>query len=148
MPDEERLSHIQVAAHESPRIWGTAVDLTHAAKYRGQRVGSGANKGECATGVQVVFIAAGKPLGKTATWKQGKKVRGNSIRPGTAIASFRNGKYRQDHAAILIKETPEGLLVWDQYNRPPKRWGKRLLRFDAGKNDHSNNGDLFYTIEN
>lgn len=140
MPDGEGLSDVKTAA-------GTAVDLAHAAKYVGQRIGSGANKGECATGVQVVFIEAGKPLGFTRTWKQGRKVRGNNIRPGTAIASFRNGKYQNDHAAIFIKETKEGLWVWDQFNRPPKPWGKRLLRFDAPKNDHSNNGNLFYTIE-
>ena len=79
MPDGEGLSDVKTAA-------GTAVDLAHAAKYVGQRIGSGANKGECATGVQVVFIEAGKPLGFTRTWKQGRKVRGNNIRPGTAIA--------------------------------------------------------------
>lgn len=148
MPDEERLSHIKMAAHEPPRNWGTRVDLAHAAKYRGQLIGTGANKGQCATGVQVVFIAAGKPLGLTHTWKQGKKVRGNNIRPGTAIASFRNGKYRNDHAAIFIKETKEGLWVWDQYVSPLKRWGKRLLSFEANKYKYSNNGNFFYTIEN
>jgi hypothetical protein len=125
---------------------GTAVDLDHAAKYKGRRIGSGKNQGECATGVQVVFIDAGKPLGFTRTWKQGKKVRGNKIKPGTAIATFRNGRYSNDHAAILIEERSDGLWVWDQFNTPRKSWGKRLLPFNAGKNDRSNNGDLFYTI--
>lgn len=133
--------------NEPPRIWGKNVDLAEAAKYEGKRLGEGENKGECATGVQWVFHKAGKPLGLVRTWKQGKKVRGNNIRPGTAIASFRNGRYQQDHAAILIGETKEGLMVWDQYNTPQKAWGKRLLSFSAPPHDHSNNGNLFYTIE-
>jgi hypothetical protein len=94
-----------------------------------------------------VFIHAGKPLGLTRTWKQGKKVRDGNITPGTAIASFRNGKYQQDHAAIFIEQTEKGIWVWDQYNTPKKAWGKRLLSFSAGANDYSNNGNLFYTIE-
>jgi hypothetical protein len=129
------------------RVWGTSVDLSEAEKYDGLRLGEGKLQGECAAGVQYVFITAGKPLGLTKTWKQGKKVRGGNIKPGTAIASFRNGKYQQDHAAIFIKETEKGLWVWDQYNTPKKAWGKRLLSFSAGENDHSNNGNLFYTIE-
>jgi hypothetical protein len=151
MPNGERLSHISVSAYESPRIWGRAVDLAHAAKFKGQLLGHGRLKGECATGVQVVFARAKKPLGLTRTWKQGKKVRGGKIRPGVAIASFRNGTYSQDHAAVLIEERPDGLWVWDQFNTTrsgnPKPWGKRLLRFSAPAGDHSNNGNHFYTIE-
>lgn len=94
------------------------VDLKHCAKY----------EGECATGVQYVFAKAGKPLGRTALWREGVKVKGNNIKPGTAIASFRNGRFRQDHAAILVKETKNGLIVWDQYN-PPKIMGKAHVVF-------------------
>ena len=125
------------------------VDLKHCAKYEGQVLsdeeGWKKYKGECATGVQYVFAKAGKPLGRTAFWKEGEKVKGNKIKPGTAIASFVNGKFRQDHAAILVRETKQGLLVWDQYNRPPKAWGKRTLLF-KNNNDRSNNGNLFSTI--
>ena len=129
---------------------GTAVSLAHAATFEGKVLsddeGWNKYKGECATGVQYVFYKAGKPLGLTTGWKQGVKVRGNNIPPGTAIASFRNGKYAQDHAAVLIRETKEGLEVWDQFNHPPKAWGKRVLRFSKDANDRSNNGDLFYVI--
>ena len=129
---------------------GTSVSLAHAAKFDGKvlvdKPGWRKNKGECATGVQYVFHEAGTPLGLTPTWKQGIKVRGNKVPPGTAIASFRNGKFAQDHAAILIRETADGLEVWDQYNRPSKPWGKRVLRFSKD-NDRSNNGNLFYVIE-
>lgn len=125
------------------------VDLKYCAKYEGQVLSDDPGwkkyKGECATGVQYVFAKAGKPLGRTALWKEGVKVKGNNIKPGTAIASFRNGKFRQDHAAILVKETKNGLIVWDQYKTPPKAWGKRTLYF-KNNNDHSNNGNLFSTI--
>jgi len=128
---------------------GFTVPLVHAELFKGKALsddeGWNVNKGECATGVQYVFYKAGNPLGKTALWKQGKKVRGNNIPAGTAIASFRNGKYSQDHAAILIRETKAGLEVWDQFNTPAKPWGKRTLYFSA-KKDYSNNGDLFYVI--
>jgi hypothetical protein len=132
---------------DATRVWGSAVDLAQAKKYEGQFLGPGKLQGECAAGVQHVFIHAGKPLGLTKTWKQGKKVRGGNIRAGTAIASFRNGKYKNDHAAIFIEETEKGIWVWDQFNTPKKAWGKRLLPFSAGEKDHSNNGNLFYTIE-
>ncbi|WP_435017689.1 BPSL0067 family protein [Tundrisphaera sp. TA3] len=129
---------------------GFAVSLDHAAGFKGQVLsddpGWNKNKGECATGVQYVFFKAGKPIGLTTLWKQGPLVKGNSIAPGTAIASFQNGVYAQDHAAVLIRETEEGLEVWDQFNHPPKPWGKRTLRFGGAKNDRSNNGDLFYVI--
>ncbi len=136
---------------ESPRIHGRNVSLDQVAKYSGQRLGLGKLKGECATGVQWVFQKAGKPLGLVKTWKEGVKVKGNDIRPGTAIATFQNGKYRADHAAVLIEERKDGLWVWDQFNNSangqPKPWGKRLLRFTNNKKDRSNNGELFHVVE-
>jgi hypothetical protein len=129
---------------------GAAVSLSHAAAFEGQvladKPGWRRYKGECATGVQYVFYAAGTPLGRTSTWKQGIKVRGNKVPAGTAIASFRNGRFAQDHAAIFVRETAEGLEVWDQFNHPSKPWGMRVLRFSKD-NDRSNNGNLFYVIE-
>jgi len=129
---------------------GFTVPLVHAELFKGKVLadeeGWKKNKGECATGVQYVFYKNGNPLGLTPTWKQGKKVRGGNVAPGTAIASFRNGKYARDHAAILIRETKTGLEVWDQFNNPPKAWGKRTLAFTNDMKDYSNNGNLFYVI--
>lgn len=124
------------------------VDLSEPAKYLDQRLGYGKLKGECAAGVQYVFHNAAKPLGLTGKWKQGMKVKGNNIQPGTAIATFNiHGDYANNHAAIFIEELEEGLRVWDQYNKPPKPWGPRLLPFKGELNfDRSNNGDLFHTI--
>lgn len=124
---------------------GIVVSLKHAAKYKGQYIGEGRLKGQCAAGVQLVFIAAEKPLRLTSTWKEGIKVKGNKIKPGTAIASFREGRYANDHAAIFIRETKIGLEVWDQWTTKP--WGKRTLRFDYnGHSPYSNDGDLFSVI--
>ncbi|CAD7854675.1 MAG: hypothetical protein [Olavius algarvensis Gamma 1 endosymbiont] len=94
----------------------------------------------------MVFSAAGKPLGLTSTWKEGIRVKGNRIIPGTAIASFREGRYANDHATIFIRETKIGLEVWDQWDG--KLWGTRMLRFDYnGNTPYSNDGDLFSVIE-
>ncbi len=129
---------------------GLSVSLIHAAKFEGQVLseepGWARYKGECAAGVQYVFAKAGTPLGPTASWRPGLQVQGNAIPAGTAIASFQNGRYSNDHAAIYVAESKLGIEVWDQYNNPPKPWGRRTLRFGSGANDRSNNGSLFYVI--
>lgn len=125
------------------------VSLSHASKFDGKVLsddeGWNQYKGECAAGVQYVFYKAGKPLGKTVYWRQGIQVKGNNVPAGTAIASFQNGMWAKDHAAIFIKETKSWLDVWDQYNRPSKPWGRRTLWF-RNDNDRSNNGNLFFVI--
>jgi hypothetical protein len=132
-----------------PQFNGFTVSLSDAEKFDGKVLsddeGWNKNKGECATGIQYVFYKAGTPLGLTSTWRQGIQVKGNKIPAGTAIATFKNGKYANYHAAIFIRETKDGLEVWDQFNTPPKPWGKRTLYFKKN-NDHSNNGNLFYVI--
>lgn len=131
------------AAAGSKSGLGTSVPLSLMSQYEGKAVGSGPNKGECATGVQVIFIDAGKPLGLTKTWKPGPRVKGNKVAPGTAIASFKDGKYWH-HTAIFVAETSDGLEVWDQWAGQP--WHKRTLRFKKDMTDGSNNGKLFYVI--
>jgi hypothetical protein len=56
----------------------------------------------------------------TANWSAGESVCANkSILPGTAIATFVNGKYRSrstgNHAAFFLKHTPTGFVVMDQW---------------------------------
>ena len=115
-------------------------------KFEGESIGYGKFNGECAAGVQWALQQNGIMIGLTSTWKQGRKVRGNDISPGTAIASFRNGVYQNDHAAIFVSQDDKGITVYDQYNHPKKTWGKRVLRFDLGGSDYSNDGEYFYTI--
>lgn len=134
---------------------GFAISLSEAEKYEGQVLsdddGWNQYKGECAAGVQYVFSKAGTPLGKTKDWKEGIKVRGGNVPAGTAIATFKDGKYSKNHAAILIKETPDGLQVWDQFKNQigadgPKPWGIRFLTFTDKDDDYSNNGNLFNVV--
>jgi hypothetical protein len=120
--------------------------------FAGQVVGTG----QCVAFVEVacsqitpVVIA----MPHTPNWKAGRKVQGDtSVLPGTAIATFDpNGKYGnhtdgRSHAAILVEETPEGLLVWDQWVGQPVH--ERLIRFKApGDGWNANNGIAFSVIE-
>jgi len=117
------------------------------AKYAGRMLGRGRLKGECATGVQSALWLNGVKIGRTRNWKPGRQVRGNDISPGTAIASFRDGVYKNDHAAIFVKQDAKGITVYNQFNHPAKAWGKRVLHFKTKRaNDYSNDGDYFHTI--
>jgi hypothetical protein len=78
-------------------------------------------------------------------------VRDGSVPPGTAIATFSPaGTYENDttgrsHAAILIAENSDGLLVWDCWQGQPVH--QRVLRFRGGSGDPVNDGDAFHVIE-
>ena len=135
--------HARIVIVNNIRVY--VADLDFVERYEDERLGPEPYQGECAAGVQTVFAEAGKPLGLTRTWRQGLRVATNDIPVGAAIASFQNGLYAGDHAAILAEKTDRGLLVWDQFNNPPKSWSTRLLRFSSS-GDRSNNGNLFYTI--
>jgi hypothetical protein len=117
-------------------------------KFEGQSLGpAGKLNGECAAGVQWALRKNGVMIGLTKTWRQGRKVRGNNISPGTAIASFRDGSYQNDHAAIFVSQDANGITVYDQFNHPKKNWGKRVLSFGkADSGDYSNDGEYFYTV--
>jgi len=110
--------------------------------YKGKVVGTG----QCVSFVQKV---ANCPV--TASWKQGKHVKGATIPEGTAIATFVSGKYPNlshgNHAAIYVEQNDEGIVVWDQWKGQSVH--KRTLRFKGmkDKGSKSNNGDWFYVIE-
>lgn len=82
--------------------------------------------------VALVRHFAGAPA--TLGWRQGDAVRGNHmLRKGTAIATFINGRYANhhtgNHAALYWGQTPDGILVMDQWAN--KRFGtisSRVLR--------------------
>ena len=121
--------------------------LSEIKKFEGQSIGYGVYNGECAAGVQWALRENKVMIGLTTAWKPGRKVRGNNISPGTAIASFRDGSYQNDHAAIFVSQDNNGITVYDQYNHPKKAWGPRVLRFSAKPTgDYSNDGEYFYTI--
>ena len=82
---------------------------------------------------------------QTTIWKKGARVKGNnSIRPGTAIATFDSrGKY-YGHAAIYINQTAAGINVYDQWNGMPLHYRPIFFK---GHGYVSNDGDQFYVIE-
>lgn len=61
---------------------------------------------------------------RTLFWKEGRKLKASwdSIKPGTAIATFKKGRYPQKskshqgkHAAIFLRASDAGIYVFDQF---------------------------------
>ena len=108
--------------------------------YKGKAVGDG----QC-----VAFVRECAKATATDTWKEGKKVRGNTIAKGTVIATFKDGKYPNagtgNHAAIYESQTKDGIYVWDQWKGHSV--ARRLIRFKGGKGSPSNDGDAFSVVE-
>lgn len=87
--------------------------------------------GQC---VMLVKALTGAPA--SSLWRQGEKVTdllaaGKEILPGTAIATFFDGRYPNmahgNHAAIFIRCVDGGIEVFDQWlGRKPRM---RVLRF-------------------
>jgi hypothetical protein len=81
-------------------------------KYLGTSVGNG----QC-----VAFARAAAAIAQTSTWRKGAMVRGATLSPGTAIATFNaDGKYENDisgrsHAAIYLGQSAAGIQVLDQW---------------------------------
>ena len=111
-------------------------------RYAGQVV----HNGHC---VRYVQECAAAP--HTSHWRRGRRVRGNVIPAGTAIATFSQaGRYENrtdgsSHAAILVAIEAGGLRVWDQWTGHPV--GQRTIRWHGGQGKSVNDGDAFYVIE-
>jgi hypothetical protein len=111
--------------------------------YLGQSV----DTGHCVRFCQVA--APGLP--HTSYWRRGPQVRGGKVAPGTVIATFGpDGRYtnRVDgsaHAAVLISDNKDGLLVWDQWVGHPVQ--QRVIRFRGGQGQAVNDGDVFFVVE-
>jgi hypothetical protein len=105
--------------------------------------------GETQHCVALVRECSGLP--HTSAWRQGKPVRGSGCAPGTVIATFDpDGTYGnhadgRSHAAILLSENSDGLLVCDQWLGTPCQ--QRVIRFRNGGGKATNDGDRFYVIE-
>lgn len=103
---------------------------------------------------------ASQGLKDTSTWREGAKVVGNkSIAPGTAIATFVNGRYPNkshgNHAALYVSQNDDGIVVMDQWSNDATkpRVSLRFLRAGGTINadgtypDASNNANAFSIIE-
>jgi hypothetical protein len=112
-------------------------------RHHGKVVGNG----HC-----VAFVREVTGLPPTAQWRRGDPVRGSqNLAPGTAIATFdSSGRYGnhtdgRSHAAILLAEHEDGLLVADQWLGQAVH--QRVIRFRDGKGDAANDGDQYHVIE-
>jgi hypothetical protein len=109
-------------------------------------LGKVVDNGHC---VRFLQVCAAVP--HTSTWQRGMLVRGSGAVPGTCIATFdQDGKYANatdgsSHAAILLAENSDGLLVSDQWVGHPV--AHRTLRYRGGAGDAANDGDRFHIIE-
>lgn len=123
---------------------------TYQSSYICHQISSYADKiigdGQC---VSLIKKCSSAP--QTSLWKPGKKVlslpRG-SIKPGSIIATFKNGKYPNKtgyHAAIYISHNVNGILVWDQWSG--KAVHKRLIRTRNDNASSSNTAQAYYLVE-
>jgi hypothetical protein len=106
--------------------------------------------------VALVQEYAGAPA--TPQWRQGESVVGNTmLKPGTAIATFVNGRYPNhrhgNHAALYVRQGLGGIYVADQWKAGNKtKISVRLIR-SRGKDkkgrfiNASDNADAFSVIE-
>lgn len=110
-----------------------------AASYAGKQVGDG----HC---VSLIKRCSGSP--DTVYWRPGRKVLGQSLAPGTVIATFKNNRYpnRQGyHAAIYIRQDEYGIWVWDQWLGKPVH--QRLIRTRNDKASASNTAQAYRVVE-
>jgi hypothetical protein len=85
-----------------------------------------------------------------AYWREGQPVRGdNSIKAGTVIATFVNGRYpdlpTNNHAAIYMSQNAEGIQVIDQWSGKPMGANYRTIKWGGGPG-RSNDGDAFSIV--
>lgn len=115
--------------------------------------GPSVGSGHC---VPLVQASTGAPA--TSEWRQGPMVRGTlNIAPGTAIATFEpDGRYgnRTDgssHAAIYLGQTPEGIIVIDQWKQVMadgllRRLSWRIIPLVPRSPGAVNNGTAYHVV--
>lgn len=126
----------------------------NAKEYLKKSVGSG----QC-----VAFVQAAAQTGHTSGWKNGERVQGADLTPGTAIATFSaNGMCENDtkgksHAAIYLGQDANGVKVYDQWmyvetdadgkkTKKARAVDERTIRFAPHKKA-VNDGRNYYVIE-
>ena len=99
----------------------------------------------CATAVKAI---TGAPV--TSSWRRGKKVKGNGIAKGTAIATFarqKDGHFAFKGHAAIFDGYEGGLAMYDQWwGVKPKRFDRRVVPYRCG-GYVSNDAEAFYVIE-
>jgi len=114
---------------------------TNANYYANTVVGTG----HC---VSLIRKCSGAP--HTSHWKPGHYVLGlpsGSIRSGSIIATFLNGKYPNKtgwHAAIYISHNQDGIWVWDQWLGQPVH--RRFIRYRTDKAAPANSAQDYRVV--
>jgi hypothetical protein len=91
-------------------------------------------------------------------WREGEKVLGNkSLQPGTAIATFVNGRWpgrsKGNHAAFYLGQVSDGIYVIDQWNDAKKETISKRFIQNKGRNPNgsyrqpSDNAEAFSVIK-
>jgi hypothetical protein len=123
-------SYSENRQHKFNKLQFNGYICENAYQYKGAYLGNG----EC---VDLVKLCSHAP--HTRSWQKGSSVFGNNIPTGTAIATFRNGKYPNKsghHAAIYSHQNNDGIFVWDQWR------GQRVhLRFIKAHQPHKKAGN-------
>lgn len=110
--------------------------------------------GQCA-----VFVQSVVPVGGTSNWRQGVKVSDNTITPGTVIATFEGGRYRNfyglpfeqqilhgSHVGIYVGRKDNYIVMWQQY--VGKGVHKQIYNFQRGKySKYINDADNYFVVE-
>ncbi|CAF3642366.1 unnamed protein product [Adineta steineri] len=135
---EGRIYHFEIKTDLYMSI--VAASCSNPSQYKGQRVCDRAG-GECGQCVSFVKVCTGD-YRHTSKWLRGRKVRGEDIPFGTAIATFPKGRYF-GHAAIYISQDDNGIQVWDQW--VGHNVTTRTIRWNGGGRI-SNNGNSFFVI--
>ncbi|MGV7208834.1 BPSL0067 family protein [Oxalobacteraceae bacterium A2-2] len=106
--------------------------------------------------VALVQLYANAPV--TSAWRQGDPVfKNNSIKKGTAIATFVKGRYQNhshgNHAAIFLRQATNGIWVMDQWKTKKDHIISPRLIKSLGVDKQgkfifpSDNADAFFVIE-
>jgi hypothetical protein len=120
--------------------------VPHVASKHERHHGKVVGNGHC-----IAFVREVTGLPPTAGWRRGDPVRGLGCAPGTAIATFdADGRYGnhedgRSHAAILLAETSDGLLVADQWLGQAVH--QRMIRYRGGVGKAVNDGDQYHVVE-
>lgn len=93
---------------------------------------------------------------RTLLWKEGRKLKTSwdEVEPGTAIATFKKGRYPQQgrkrgskHAAIFLRASEAGIFVFDQFAGRAEATERFIPWHHPRDKSPSNNGAAYSTVK-